>query len=79
YRTMVEMRNNGVPLYEQAPKAAITQSILQLTDLLAGNVSEEKDTADSKKDKAVAGAAGWLSFWPGKAKPKAKTEAKTEA
>ena len=79
YRTMVEMRNNGVPLYEQAPKAAITQSILQLTDLLAGNVSEEKDTADSKKDKAVAGAAGWLSFWPGKAKPKAKTEAKAEA
>ena len=27
YRTMVEVRNNGVPLIEQAPKAAITQSI----------------------------------------------------
>ena len=28
YRTMVEVRNNGVPLIEQAPKAAITQAIV---------------------------------------------------
>ena len=28
YRAMVEVRNNGVPLIEQAPKAAITQSIV---------------------------------------------------
>ena len=28
YRTMIEARNNGVPLIEQAPKAAITQSIV---------------------------------------------------
>ena len=27
YRTMVEVRNNGVPLIEQAPRAAITHSI----------------------------------------------------
>ena len=30
YRVMVEVRNNGVPLVQQAPKAAITQSINQL-------------------------------------------------
>ena len=30
YRTMVEVRNNGVPLIEQAPKAAITQAIMGL-------------------------------------------------
>ena len=36
YRTMVEMRNNGQPLTEQAPKAAITLAVQQLTDLLAG-------------------------------------------
>ncbi len=28
YRVMVEMRNNGVPLIEQAPRASITQSIV---------------------------------------------------
>ena len=32
YRVMVEVRNNGVPLMQQAPKAAITQSINQLAD-----------------------------------------------
>ncbi len=36
YRTMVEVRNNGVPLIEQAPKAKITQSIAQLADRLTG-------------------------------------------
>ena len=37
YRTMVEVRNNGVPLIEQAPKAAITQSIIALADALSGD------------------------------------------
>ena len=32
YRVMVEVRNNGVPLVQQAPRAAITQSINQLGD-----------------------------------------------
>lgn len=71
YRTMVEMRNNGVPLIEQAPKAPITQSIMQLTDMLVGNVPAEEE-GDESKEKAVANAAGWLSFWPGKGKPKVK-------
>jgi pilus assembly protein CpaE len=39
YRTMVDVRNNGIPLIEQAPKAAITQSIITLADALA---SDEK-------------------------------------
>lgn len=37
YRTMVEVRNNGVPLLEQAPKAAITQSIQALALALTGD------------------------------------------
>ena len=37
YRTMVEVRNNGVPLIEQAPKAAITQSIIALAHALGGD------------------------------------------
>ena len=37
YRTMVEVRNNGVPLREQAPKATITQSIEALAHALCGD------------------------------------------
>ncbi len=65
YRTMVEMRNNGQPLIEQAPKAAITNAVQQLTDLLAG--SQETNPADADKSMADKSAAGnWLNFWPGK-------------
>lgn len=60
YRVMVEMRNNGVPLIEQAPRAAITQSIVALAEQLSGVA------ADS--DAAPADAKGrWLGFW-GRAK-----------
>jgi len=34
YRAMIEVRNNGVPLIEQAHKADITQSIVTLTDAI---------------------------------------------
>jgi pilus assembly protein CpaE len=72
YRTMVEMRNNGQPLLQQAAKAPITQSILQLTDLLSG-VPEptvmEMDKISSDKSSIN----NWLQFWPGKGgKSKAK-------
>ena len=74
YRTMVEMRNNGVPLIEQAPKAPITQSILQLTDMLVGNSGTGDGEAGSEgAEKAVAGSAKWLNFWQGKS-AKAKTK-----
>lgn len=36
FRTMIEVRNNGVPLIEQAPKAQLTQSISQMTRELTG-------------------------------------------
>ncbi len=73
YRTMVEMRNNGQPLIEQAPKAAITLAVQQLTDLLAG--AEVISTEVSEKapaDKTLAG--NWLNFWPGKNGLKAKSK-----
>ena len=62
YRTMIEMRNNGVPLITQAPKANITQSILELTRLLSakGGDGPPEDQADTR---AVAGAASWMSFF----------------
>jgi pilus assembly protein CpaE len=40
YRTMVDVRNNGVPLVEQAPKAAITQSIIAMAEAIAGEESQ---------------------------------------
>jgi pilus assembly protein CpaE len=45
YRTMIEARNNGVPLIEQSPKAAVTQSILGLAGALFEEAKEE--TADA--------------------------------
>ena len=49
YRTMVEVRNNGVPLIEQAPKAAITQSILQMAQALS---ESEKVADESRSDQS---------------------------
>jgi pilus assembly protein CpaE len=62
YRVMVEMRNNGVPLVEQAPRASITQSIVALAEQLSG--IENADDSDAARDKGR-----WLNFW-GKARAK---------
>jgi pilus assembly protein CpaE len=69
YRTMVEMRNNGQPLIEQAPKALITQAVQQLTDLLDGvATTPTEDPSKSATDRALAN--GWKNFWPAKSKVK---------
>ncbi len=67
YRTMIEMRNNGQPLIEQAPKAAITQAVMQMTDLLIGAV-EDAEAQEDKSGPEKSTAQTWLNFWPGKAK-----------
>lgn len=72
YRTMVEVRNNGVPLLEQAPKAPITQAMQSLSKLLSGETVE--DSEDEEGDPSAAGSNSWMSFWPSKAaksKPRA--------
>ena len=68
YRTMVEVRNNGVPLIEQAPRASITQAVVTLAEALG---AEEK-TKEAEPAAAGAGKSGggWLSFLSGKGKPK---------
>lgn len=75
YRVMVEVRNNGVPLVEQAPRAAITQAIVSLGEALCGDGAASGDaggTAAADGDKG-AGLGRWLNFWPaGKAKPEKK-------
>ncbi|MDA7950938.1 MAG: response regulator [Pirellulaceae bacterium] len=55
YRTMVEVRNNGVPLIEQAPKAGITQSVIALADALMGNGEQTSQEIGTK--------ANWFNFW----------------
>jgi pilus assembly protein CpaE len=57
YRVMVEVRNNGVPLLQQAPKAAITQAINQLANTLSGNPEPAAGENGAK-------ARSWLGLWP---------------
>jgi pilus assembly protein CpaE len=56
YRVMVEVRNNGVPLIQQAPRAAITQSINQLAATLAGKTDQPGTDASGKSR-------NWLGLW----------------
>lgn len=65
YRTMVEVRNNGIPLLVQAPKAPITIAMQGLANLLSGENSQ------SNAEEVAAAASGqgtssssWLNFWP---------------
>jgi pilus assembly protein CpaE len=66
YKTMVEVRNNGVPLIEQAPRASITQAITTLVDSL---MSDKGAAGKANVDPSKAGST-WLSFLGGKGKSK---------
>lgn len=59
FRTMIEVRNNGVPLIQQAPKAPITLSICQLAAALSG-----KPAGDSATDGFSLSRSNWLRLWP---------------
>jgi pilus assembly protein CpaE len=59
YVVISECRNNGVPLIQQAPKAAITNAVNELAARLMGSAGEPSvggDEEDSKSKK------GWLPF-----------------
>jgi pilus assembly protein CpaE len=66
YKTMVEVRNNGVPLVEQAPRASITQAISTLVDSL---MNDKSAAGKANVDPSKAGST-WLSFLGGKGKAK---------
>src|SRR3954466_14337303 len=63
YKTMVEVRNNGVPLIEQAPKAGITQSLRALAEIWPGEKANAAEAAAPATGKAPSGR--WLSFLSG--------------
>ena len=62
YRTMVEVRNNGVPLIVQAPRAAITHAIRDLATKLEGTPEAAGGGNDSS---AKSNESKWKKFWSG--------------
>jgi pilus assembly protein CpaE len=60
YRTMIEARNNGVPLIEHAPKAAVTQSMKALAKALSGSDLPDGEPAEKKAS------GGLFKLWSGK-------------
>jgi pilus assembly protein CpaE len=50
YRTMVEVRNNGVPLTEQAPRAGISQAIASLVETLTSENRKPDVPGDQPPD-----------------------------
>ncbi|MGE0607999.1 MAG: response regulator [Pirellulales bacterium] len=51
YRTMVEVRNNGVPLIDQAPKAPITQAVVSMAEALCSDEKAEAEPAGGAKSR----------------------------
>ncbi|MBS0207464.1 MAG: response regulator [Planctomycetes bacterium] len=69
FRTMVEVRNNGVPLIEQAPKAPVTQSLIRLAEQLsAGPAEAAGEAAAAPAEQAKPGKSGLFSMFGGKKK-----------
>jgi pilus assembly protein CpaE len=64
YRVMVEVRNNGVPLIDHAPRSGIAQSFVGLAEALKGGPAASDPTTDD--DRKVTGSRRWLNFWPAK-------------
>jgi len=62
YRTMVEVRNNGVSLLDHAPKAAITQAIATLAAVLCGEAGSDASVATAKKSSL----GRLFQLWPSK-------------
>jgi len=61
YRLMVEVRNNGVPLIEQAPRADVTRSVIAMAKALC----ETEGADDAGRQRSAAPAPGfgkWLPF-----------------
>lgn len=63
YKTMVEVRNNGIPLIEHAPRAGITQAFVSLCEAL-----QKDDGSKPQEGPQTAGAAAnksgsWLGFF----------------
>jgi pilus assembly protein CpaE len=66
YRTMIEVRNNGVPLVDAAPKANVTASLVSLAEALSGEKKEE--AAPEASEPKAAAKTGIFGMFKSKAK-----------
>ena len=71
FKPLIEVRNNGVPLVEQAPKATLTQAIAQLAAHLCGR------TVEAGATESTGIARSWLGLWPTRTDRKAAAPAET--
>lgn len=55
YATMVESRNNGIPLVVQSPKAKLTRTIMELANSVGGGPVAAEEEVASKKKKSLFG------------------------
>jgi pilus assembly protein CpaE len=62
YHTMIEARNNGIPLVDSAPKAAITHAVISLARTLSG-----ENAAAPSEDAGKKSLGGLFKLWPSKA------------
>jgi pilus assembly protein CpaE len=53
YPAMVESRNNGVPLFTQAPRSKLTKSLQQLSQSIDRNVAAAESEEDKKQKKGL--------------------------
>ncbi|QDU82241.1 Septum site-determining protein MinD [Polystyrenella longa] len=53
YATMIESRNNGIPLVEQAPRAKLTKVFQQMAQSFSGAPAEKTEDDLNKKGKSI--------------------------
>jgi pilus assembly protein CpaE len=58
FATMVEARNNGVPLVIQAPKAKLTRALEQLAQQLSPSIDPKAEGDEKKARKGLFGFLG---------------------
>jgi len=61
YRAMIDARNNGVPLIEQSPKAAVTQSLIGMVGAMFRD-----EAVPQLEDEKKAGLGRIFKMWPAK-------------
>ena len=66
YRTMVEVRNNGVPLIEQAPRASITLAVQALAETLGKDEGKVTESTSIPGSATKTASGSWLGGLLGK-------------
>jgi pilus assembly protein CpaE len=66
YRLMVDVCNNGVPLTERAPRAAITRALVQLAEAIGGESTVRR--TEIAKPEVAPSRNRWLGLWPAAAR-----------